>query len=167
MQELDRVLDRDDVQGLGVIEVRDHRGECAALAVARCADDEHQPAVSLGEVRGGRWHAELFERGDDERDGAHDDRERALLAVDVHAEAAHAGRLVRAVVLTQRGDVRADGLVFYQVKRERLGVGGPKWLRAEVDDRAANSRAGRLTDLQVHVTRFGLHCNCTTKLSCA
>src|SRR5205823_12657754 len=99
VKELYRVFDRDDVEWLRVIEVRDHRGERRALAVARGADDEDEPAIALREIlRRGR-RAELFERGDLQRDGAHHDRERALLAINVHAEAADARRFVRGVVL--------------------------------------------------------------------
>ena len=49
VEELDRVLDRDDVQRLRLVQVTDHRGERRALAVAGGADDEHEAAILLGE----------------------------------------------------------------------------------------------------------------------
>ena len=64
VEELDRILDGDDVERLRRVQVRDHRGERGALAVARGADDEHEPAIALGEVLRGRRRAELLEGRD-------------------------------------------------------------------------------------------------------
>ena len=62
VEELDRVLDRDDVERLRPVEVTDHRGERRALAVAGRADDEHEAAILLGEHRARRRAAEILER---------------------------------------------------------------------------------------------------------
>ena len=54
VQDLDRVLDRDDVLAAAAVDVVDHRGEGRRLAGAGRAGDEDEPAVLLGEPRGRR-----------------------------------------------------------------------------------------------------------------
>ena len=49
VQDLDRVLDRDDVLPARAVDVVDHRRERRRLARAGRAGDEHEPAVLLGE----------------------------------------------------------------------------------------------------------------------
>ena len=50
VQELDRVLDRDDVLGVGLVDVVDHRGERRRLARAGRAGDQDDPALLLGQL---------------------------------------------------------------------------------------------------------------------
>ncbi len=91
------------------------------------------------------------------RDRPHDDRERPLLTVDVDAEAADAGGLVRAVVLADGRQAVEDRAVSDEMPREVVGVRRLQRLCAKVDDVAADSRAGRLAHLEVDVTRLGRH----------
>ena len=49
VQDLDRVLDRDDVDRLGLVDVVDHRGERRGLARAGRSGHEDQPAVLVGD----------------------------------------------------------------------------------------------------------------------
>ena len=52
VQELDRVLDRDDVLGHRRVDVVDHRRERRRLARAGRAGQQDDPALLLGERRG-------------------------------------------------------------------------------------------------------------------
>ena len=93
VHELDRVFDRHDVQRAGRVQVRDHARDRRALAVARRADDEHHPVLLLDELlRHGHAAARGAPSRNVGRDEAHHDRERAALAVHVHAEPPDAGR---------------------------------------------------------------------------
>ena len=49
VDDLDRVLDRDDVLLPRPVDVTEHRGERRRLAATRGAGDEHEPAVLLGQ----------------------------------------------------------------------------------------------------------------------
>ena len=50
VEDLDRVLDRDDVLPARLVDVADDRGERRRLAGAGRAGDEHEPAVLFGEA---------------------------------------------------------------------------------------------------------------------
>ena len=103
VEELDRVLDRDDVERLRPVQVPDHRGERRALAVAGGADDEDEAAIRLGErLRTRRERRAPRRSGSSIGIDAHDDRERSALAVDVDAEAADARAPRTRVVLAER-----------------------------------------------------------------
>ncbi len=62
VQDLDRVLDRHDVDRLRLVDVLDHRGERRGLAGAGRAGDQDQAAVLLGELADGVGQAHLLER---------------------------------------------------------------------------------------------------------
>ena len=64
VQDLDRVLDRDDVTRLVLVDVVDHRGERRRLARAGRTGDEHEPALLLGEPAADRRQAQLLHRRD-------------------------------------------------------------------------------------------------------
>ena len=68
VQELDRVLDREDVLVPGVVDVVEQRGERRRLARAGRPGDEHEPARLVGELVEPRRDAELLERLDLVRD---------------------------------------------------------------------------------------------------
>ena len=100
VQELDRVLDREDVLGAGAVDLVDQRRERRRLARAGRAGHEHEAARLLGEARAEtRGQPELLERLDLLRDEAERGADGAALEVDVDAEAREAGDAVREVEL--------------------------------------------------------------------
>ena len=62
MEELDRILDRDDVVVPRAVDLVDHRRERRRLARARRARDEHEAARPVCESRKARRQSELLER---------------------------------------------------------------------------------------------------------
>ena len=107
MDDLDRVLDRDDVLGAGLVDVADDRRERGRLAGAGRARDEHKPVLHVGEATNSRRHVQVLEAGDAARDEAHGDRDRAALPEGVHTKARLLIRLVRGVELSglpERGE---------------------------------------------------------------
>ena len=97
VQELDRILDREDVLGARLVDQVDDRGERRRLARSGRAGDEHDAVLQRRDVGERRRQVQLGERRDLRRDDAHDDGERAALAEDVDAEAAALGQRVREV----------------------------------------------------------------------
>ena len=90
VEELDRVLDREDVLlALGVDQV-DHRGEGGRLARAGRPGDEDEAARLAGELLEHRRQAQRLEALDLGRDVAEGGRDRAALEEAVDAEARHA-----------------------------------------------------------------------------
>ena len=87
VQDLDRVLDRDDVLASRSIDVVEHRSERRRLAGAGGACHEHEPAALLGEPRDTGREPELREVRDLTGDDAECERRRAALAEAVDAEA--------------------------------------------------------------------------------
>src|SRR5207247_5899105 len=99
VEELDRVLDREDVLRPVAVDLVDQRGERRRLTRARRARDEDEPARLLGELVQRRRDAELLERlqlGRDETEGRPD---RLALEVDVHTKAGEARDRMREVEL--------------------------------------------------------------------
>ena len=87
MQELDRILDRHDVLGPGLVDLVDHRGQGGRLAAAGRAGDEHQTARQGDQGGRGRRETDLVERRRRLRDDAKDGADRALLHEQIAAEA--------------------------------------------------------------------------------
>ena len=87
VQELDRVLDRDDVVGAGAVDLVDQRRERGRLTRARRAGHEHEAARLRGELVERGRQAELLERGDRRRDHPEGGREALALVVGVDTEA--------------------------------------------------------------------------------
>ena len=103
VQDLDRVLDRDDVLPPGAVDVVDHRRERRRLARAGRAGDEHETAALLGEPGDAAREPELEEVRDLARDHAEGKRGRATLAKPVDPEARQ-GRV-------RVGDVEVAGVL--------------------------------------------------------
>ena len=99
VQELDRVLDREDVLVARLVDLVDQRGERGRLAGAGRAGHEHDAARLLGELAHDRRQAELLDRHRLGRDQAERGAERAALEEGVDAEAADAGDAVGEVEL--------------------------------------------------------------------
>ena len=86
VQELDRILDREDVIGARLVDQVDDRGERRRLARAGRSGHEHDAVLERGDVGERRRQIQLRERRNLRRDDAHDDRVGAALAEDVDAE---------------------------------------------------------------------------------
>ena len=87
MQELDRVLERDHVLLLSLVDVVHDRGHGGALPRAGDPRDENQPSLRRRDRAEDGWQLERLKRGDIERDDAHHDHERRALPQDVDPEA--------------------------------------------------------------------------------
>src|SRR4051794_28903873 len=99
VQELDRVLDREDVLGTVPVDLVDQRRERGRLTGAGRPGHEDEAARLVGEQMEGRRHAELLERlqlGGNQAKGGTD---RLALEVDVDTEAREAGNRMREVEL--------------------------------------------------------------------
>src|ERR1041385_3529371 len=97
VDELDRILDRNDVVAAGAIHIVDHRRERRRFAGAGGAGDEDQPLLELAQSENRRRELELFGGGYlggyPAEDGAH-----ALpVEKDVAAEPGEPGNLVSEV----------------------------------------------------------------------
>ena len=158
MEDLDRILDRDDVLVPRPVDVVEHRRERRRLARAGGAGDEHEAAVLAGEAADAGRQAQLLEARHVARDDAEGERDGAALAEGVDAEARQAlGRVgeVEVAALVERPQpLRRDA-------GDRLERGEQVLLvRAAGTRRAARSRRPtqhrRLVHLQVDVARAEL-----------
>ncbi len=102
VDDLDRILDREDVLAARAVDVVDDRRERRGLARARRARHQHEPAVLLCEPLDTCRQAELLEPRDDARDDAEGVGGRPALPEAVHAEARQPGGGVRRVELARR-----------------------------------------------------------------
>ena len=84
--ELDRVLDRDDMHPLALVDVLEHRGDSGALARAGDAGEDDDPLLVLGQLGHDRRQAELLEVGDRVVDPPCDEAEPASGLEEVDAE---------------------------------------------------------------------------------
>ena len=99
VQDLDRVLDRHDVHGLGLVDVVDHGGERRRLARPGRAGHQDEAAVLVGDRAHGVGQPDLFERGPAEAELPQHHADRAALTEDVDAEPADVGDRVGEVDL--------------------------------------------------------------------
>ena len=90
VDELDRVLDREDVVGAVAVDLVDHRGERRRLTGAGRAGDEDEAARLHRELGERGRQAELLQRLELLRDHPEGGAERLALEVDVDAEAGQA-----------------------------------------------------------------------------
>jgi len=88
VEELDGVLDGDDVVGLVLVDVVDHRGQRRRLAATGGPGDQNQAAGDQGDLLEHLGQIQLVECLDVGGDDAEDQRDRAPLLEDVHAEPA-------------------------------------------------------------------------------
>jgi hypothetical protein len=87
VEDLDRILDRQDVLPARAVDVVDHRRKGGRLACARGAGDEDETPVIRGELLHAEGQRERLEARDFFRDDAERERDRAALAEAVDAEA--------------------------------------------------------------------------------
>ena len=92
VQELDRILDREDVLGARAVDLVDQRRERRRLTGAGRAGDEDEPARLLGELRELVRERELLERLDLGRDQAERRADAGALEEGVDAETGDAGK---------------------------------------------------------------------------
>ena len=83
----------------GAVDVVDHRRQRRALAAARRAGHQHQPALFRGHFLQDRWQPQLVDPAHADRNDAQDHPDGAALLEDVAAEAAEAGHAVGEVDL--------------------------------------------------------------------
>ena len=155
VEDLDRVLDRDDVLTTRPVEVPDHRGDRRRLPDARGAGDEDETVVKVGETPDAGRKPEPVEAGHVARNHADRQRDLASLAESIDAESRQTSPLVRGVELAGLAEgsepLRIGGadpidelLELRRVDRR------PSFERAQVPV-AADDR--RLADLQMQVAR--------------
>jgi len=99
VEELDRVLDRDDVHRPAIVDVVDHRRERRRLTGARRAGHEDEATRLARELEEDLREAELRGRLDHPRHEAEGGGEAVALEIDVDAEAGDAGDGIREVDL--------------------------------------------------------------------
>ncbi len=161
VHELDRVLDRDDVLLPAAVDRVDHRREGRRLTRAGRAGHEDEPAVLLGEAAHPVRKAELREARDLLRDEAEGERDRAALAIAVHAEAAQALGEVRRVELARGIEMLTLGGSPLGHEREHgleVGLGQEAFLHGSQSPVDTGHR--RRSDLQVHVAAAELDQTC-------
>src|SRR4051794_26639544 len=90
VQELDRVLDREDVLVARLVDPVDQRGKRGRLPRTGRAGDEHEPARLRSELIEALRHAELLERADPGGDQTKGSPDARPLEVGVDAEAGEA-----------------------------------------------------------------------------
>src|SRR4029453_623303 len=86
MEDLDRILDRDDVLAARLVDVVDDRGERGGLSGAGRAGHEHEAAVLVGHRLDAGRHAQVGEARDVFRDDAEGEGDGPALAENVEAE---------------------------------------------------------------------------------
>jgi hypothetical protein len=159
MEDLDRILDRDDVLAARLVDVVDDRGERGGLSGAGRAGHEHEAAVLVGHRLDAGRHAQVGEARDVFRDDAEGEGDGPALAEDVDAEARQVPGRVGDVELprfveglTLRGrQLRDDRERSLEVGiRQRRVVG-------EWRELAVTSENGQLAHLQVDVARAFVH----------
>ena len=87
VQELDRVLDRDDVVATRAVDLVDERGKRGRLPGAGRAGEDHEAPGLRRELVQSGWKAELLERADVRRDHPEGGCKRLSLVVGADAEA--------------------------------------------------------------------------------
>ena len=138
VDELDRILDRDDVIVARLVDVVDHRAERRRLAGAGRSGHEHEPLVQLAELQDVRRQPELLRGQDLGRDDA-EHRARALaIREHVGAEARQPDNLVGEVGVVPGVELRAV-LLRHDRLEQRVDVADGE--RRRRPDRAA--AAGR------------------------
>ena len=155
VQDLDRILDRDDVLPPGAIDVVENGCERRGLARAGRAGHEHEAAVLLGEPLDPGRQPQRLEARNLSRDDAERERDVTALPEGVDAEARQArplvGRVELAGLLEVREPRRRVGADLVQdlleaLRIERRPVLERLEVAVEADDR-------RLPDLEVDVAR--------------
>jgi hypothetical protein len=155
LEELDRVLDRDDVELLFAVDLVEHGRERRRLAGTGRSRDENQASRLLAKGLHDRGQAELPEPEDLVRDLAIDTRDRAPLHEVVRAEARESFDAEREIefqglfeaVLLAVGQDRVGELLGLRYGHRRIGQGNEPSVQPD-----HRRRAGR--QVQVGRTHF-------------
>jgi hypothetical protein len=133
VNELDRVLDRDDRRFLSLVDVVDHCGEGRRLAATGRAGDEHESTFALADILQHRRHTEVVEGDDVAGDYAKDRRLTSSREEDVDPEASHVAELegeVDVELLLEDPALR----VVHDVERHRVHfVSRERWMVDALD----------------------------------
>ena len=156
VQDLDRVLDRDDVPVVVVVDEVDHRAERRRLARTGRSGDEDEAALVIGELADDGRQPERLERRDVALHAAQHETDRAALAHDVHTETAEARHRVGEVGLGAPDEL-LGALLRHDRERDPLGL--DRRHRGEVGplEAAVDADERRRADLDVHVRGAPLH----------
>jgi hypothetical protein len=147
---LDRILDRDDVALLVLVDPVDHRGQRGRLAGTGRTGDEDQAAGALEQVLDHEGQPELFERVHAGRQQAQDHAVTAVAAEGVGAEA-------RPVTEGEREIAAAGGVERgaagrrHDAEHEGFGLGGGEGGSFDGDELTVDAEAGGAADAEVQV----------------
>ena len=158
VEDLDRVLDRDDVLVPRAVDVVEHGRERRRLSRARGAGAEDEPTLLLGKARDPPGKAQLLEAGDVLRDDAERERGRAALAKAVDPEAREVlGGIgeVELAMLVKGGALGRDELRERSEDRVEVDL-GDRWAAVEQGQRAVATHDGGTADLEMDVARAEL-----------
>jgi len=151
VDEFDRVLDRDDVILVLLVDVLDHRGQRRRFSGAGRSGDDHQPVGMIAEVFQGIGQAHLFDRRNFQRHESHHRADQAALNEGIDAEAGVAGNFVREVGFHFLQE-NAHAFGAHQARHRGLHVFGGDFriagLRNEIAGDAEERRAASF-DVQV------------------
>ena len=156
VEDLDRILDRDDVLLARAVDVVDDRGESRRLAGAGPAGDEHEAAMLLRELPHTRREPERVEGRDLSCGSSRNANEiGAALPEAVDAEARQALRLVRDVELAVRMErvVPAGRGSVTGARLRQVGVGQLGGTLDERDEVAVAAKDRRPAALEMDVAR--------------
>jgi len=155
MQELDRVLNRDDVVGSRRVDAVDHRRKGSGLAGAGGSRDQYQPALLLANGFHGARQVQLFDGANlGGNDAQHHAHVPALLE-HVDAETAQAGDavghvkfrgLLELLLLAVRHHAERHGKHFFRSDARHIREGS---------ERAVDAQIGVVPYLQMKVRRLG------------
>ncbi len=150
VQDLDRVLDRDDVDLFVGVDQVDHRGEGRRLAGAGRTGHQHQAARLEGELAEHLGQAQLLQRLGTHGHPTEHQAEGAARTERVHAEAPDPAEGVGEVGLVGRSEPR------HQLHRQHLfdhvlGVLGPQVGHLQAPEPAVHTQPRRRSDLAVQV----------------
>ena len=134
MDELDRVFQRDDVISLRAVDLVEHGGERGRLTRAGGTRDEDEAGFLLGDGVEDFRQAQTVQGRDDRVELAHDHRETALLAKDVHAETRLRAELVAAVATAGFEQMLDEAaVVAHDVEGDVLGLVGRERVDGRID----------------------------------
>src|SRR5215813_4249240 len=150
VDELDRVLDREDVALEVFVEIIDHSSERRRFARARRTGDEDQSLFLVAELLKNRRHPELLERQDLGRNRTKYGAFALPLHENVDAEARDVAKLEREVDLERRLEGLPQGVV-HEVVDHRVDLFLGQRFVFELLQVAVNAEHRRLAGTQVAV----------------
>jgi hypothetical protein len=153
VDELDRILDRDDVILRMLVAMADHRRQGGRFARAGRADDDHQTARHHRDVFQSGWQMQLFQLRDGGVDVAHHDTGASLLHEHIDPESADFGFENGKVGFVSLGKFGLHFLV-HQHFGERSAVAAGQRLLADRADLAIQFDRRRETGSEKKVGRI-------------